>query len=57
VIGSGAVYIVDGAGVTRSNIAEEADERRTLSMFDVCLHVLSSGDCFNLDERRPDSQS
>lgn len=52
VIGSGAVYIVDGTGLTRSNIAEgEADS--ALSMFDVRLHLLSAGDCFDLTKRRP----
>jgi len=52
VIGSGAVYVVDGAGVTRSNIAE-AEDRRTLSIFDVRMHVLSSGDSFDLEKRQP----
>jgi cyanophycinase len=52
VFGSGAVYIVEGAGVTRSNIAE-GEEKRTLSMFDVRLHILSQGDRFDLDKRRP----
>ena len=52
VIGSGAVYVVDGSGVTHSNIAE-AEEDRVLSMYDVRLHVLSMGDAFNLSERRP----
>jgi cyanophycinase len=52
VIGSGAVYVVDGSGVSRSNIAE-AETSRTLSMFDVHLHVLSEGDCFDLVCRRP----
>jgi len=52
VIGVGAVYIVEGAGVTSSNIAE-AGADRTLSMFDVRLHVLSDGDRFDLDSRRP----
>jgi cyanophycinase len=52
VIGRGAVYIVDGAGLTRSNIAEaEADS--ALSMFDVRMHLLSHGDRFDLDTRRP----
>jgi cyanophycinase len=50
VIGSGAVYVVDGGGVTRSNIAEARPER-TLSMFDVKLHVLSKGDRFDLAKR------
>lgn len=52
VIGSGAVYVVDGAGVTHSNIAE-AEPERTLSMYDVRLHVLSAGDGFDLSCRRP----
>lgn len=52
VIGSGAVYIVDGTGVTYSNIAEERPDR-ALSMYDVRMHVLSSGDRFNLESRRP----
>lgn len=52
VCGSGAVYVVDGATVTHSNIAEAAPER-TLSMFGVRMHVLSSGDRFDLGDRRP----
>jgi cyanophycinase len=52
VIGSGAVYIVDGGGVTHSNIAEARPER-TLSLFDVKMHVLSHGDRFDLGERQP----
>jgi cyanophycinase len=52
VLGSGAVYVVDGAGVTHSNIAE-AEPQRTLSMYDVRVHVLSRGDAFELSRRRP----
>ncbi|WP_010546060.1 cyanophycinase [Sphingomonas elodea] len=52
VVDAGAVTIVDGAGVTRSNIAEASPER-TLSMHHVCLHVLSHGDRFDLDQREP----
>ena len=52
VLGGGAVYVVDGAGVTHSNIAEAAPQR-TLSLYDVRLHVLSSGDPFDLALRRP----
>jgi cyanophycinase len=52
VIGSGCVYVVDGAGVTRSNIAE-AKAESALSMSDVTLHVLSAGDSFDLASRRP----
>ncbi|WP_244610720.1 cyanophycinase [Microvirga pakistanensis] len=52
VIGSGCVYVVDGAGVTHSNIAE-AEPERSLSMYDVRLHVLSAGDTFDVAKRRP----
>lgn len=52
VIGRGAAYIVDGANVTHSNIAE-AEPDRTLSLHDVAMHVLSAGDQFNLAKRRP----
>jgi cyanophycinase len=52
VIGSGAVYVVDGASVTQSNIAEAAPDK-ALSMYDVRLHVLSTGDRFDLAKRRP----
>lgn len=52
VLGSGAVYVVDGSSVSYSNIAEGEDER-TLSIFDVRLHLLAQGDVFDLAERRP----
>jgi cyanophycinase len=52
VIGSGAVYVIDGAGVSHSNVAE-GDPDAVLSIYDVALHVLSSGDGFNLADRRP----
>lgn len=52
VIGVGAVTIIDGAKVSQSNIAE-AQPERTLSMHDVTLHVLSTGDHFDLKRRRP----
>jgi cyanophycinase len=52
VVGSGAVYVADGTGVTHSNIAE-AEPDRALSIHDVRLHVLSTGDAFDLDTRRP----
>ncbi|MCW3054811.1 MAG: cyanophycinase [Chthonomonadales bacterium] len=52
VIGSGSVYIVDGSQVSASNIAEGQDDA-TLSLYDVRLHVLTSGDSFDLKTRRP----
>jgi len=52
VLGDGAVYVVDGEDATHSNISEGGAED-ALSMFDVRLHVLSRGDGFDLDRRRP----
>jgi cyanophycinase len=52
VIGSGAVYVVDGADVSHCNVAEASSES-ALSMHDVRVHVLSDGDSFDLKARRP----
>jgi cyanophycinase len=52
VIGDGCVYVVDGAGITHSNIAEARSDC-ALSMYDIRLHVLSSGDAFDIASRRP----
>jgi hypothetical protein len=50
--GRAGVCVVDGSGVTHSNIAE-AKPDRAQSIYDVRMHVLSAGDRFNLDNRRP----
>ncbi len=52
VVGSGAVYVVDAEEVTQSNIAE-ARSATALSLHDVRLHVLASGDGFDLSRRAP----
>jgi cyanophycinase len=52
VIGSGAVYVVDGADVSYCNVAEARAEC-ALSMHNVRVHVLSSGDSFDLKTRKP----
>jgi cyanophycinase len=52
VLGSGAVYVADAREVSYTNVAEESPER-TLSIFDVRLHVLSQGDELSLISRRP----
>jgi cyanophycinase len=52
VIGNGAVYVVDGEHVTHSNVAEARPER-VLSMHGVRVHVLGTGDMFDLKERKP----
>lgn len=51
VIGSGAVYIIDGRQVTYSNSADNSGD--AMSLFGVTVHVLSRGDRYNLAERRP----
>jgi cyanophycinase len=54
VIGNGAVYVLDGSGITYSNLVEEQTEMETtLSVFDVKVHLLSEGYGFNIEERRP----
>jgi cyanophycinase len=52
VLGSGAVYLLDGTQVTHSNIAE-GDSDKALSIFDLALHVLGSGDTFDFRSRSP----
>ncbi len=52
VIGSGAVYVVDGSSVSYSNVADAALET-TVSIHGVTLHLLGNGDRFDLTERRP----
>jgi cyanophycinase len=52
VLGSGAVYVIDGTEVTYSNVAEE-DLKKTLSIYDVRMHMLSQGDRFDLINRQP----
>lgn len=52
VLGCGGVTVVNGASVTQTNIAEE-EMNRTLSVFNVTLHVLSQGDRFDLRTRTP----
>jgi cyanophycinase len=52
VIGSGAVYVLDGSTLTYSSVSEEQPEG-ILSAFDLRLHVLGDGDQYNLLERHP----
>jgi cyanophycinase len=54
VVGAGAVYVLDGSGITYSNLVEDqAEMDTTLSVFDVKVHLLSEGYGFNIEERRP----
>ena len=52
VIGSGAVYVVDGSDISYSNVAEARSEQ-ALSMHNMRVHVLSDEDGFDLVTRRP----
>jgi cyanophycinase len=52
VLGEGGVTVLDGRDVTYSNIAE-ADVGCTMSVFGVTLHLLGSGDVFDLRRREP----
>jgi cyanophycinase len=52
VLGSGAVYVLDGRKVSYSNMANR-DESHTLSAFNVTLHLLSESDMFELKKRCP----
>lgn len=52
VIGSGAVYFIDGRNITYTNVSEQYSDE-ILSMFNVKLHVLTKGNKFNLLDRTP----
>jgi cyanophycinase len=52
VLGAGGVYVVDGRGITHSNVVEDARDR-TLAVHDLRLHLLNAGDTFDLSARRP----
>ncbi len=52
VIGSGAVYIIDGTEISGTNVSEQYPDE-ILSIFDVKLHVLKNRDKFDLNYRRP----
>ena len=54
VLGSGAVYVVDGSDVSYTNLTEEETDR-TLTVFNVRLHLLTQGDEFDLMTRTPTS--
>jgi len=51
ILGENAVYVVDGRGVTYTNISEASAEQ-TMSMHDVRLHILADGESFDLKQRK-----
>ena len=52
VIGSGAVYVVDGSGVSWSSLSEKSPEG-ILCVYDVKLHVLGANASYDLVSRQP----
>jgi cyanophycinase len=52
VLGSGAVYIVDGRGMSYTSLAERRS-RGIVSIHDLLLHVLGAGQRVDLAARRP----
>lgn len=52
VIGDGSVYILDGDKINHTNISEQ-DMDKVLSIFNIKLHVLISGNSFNLKSKIP----
>ena len=53
VVGTGAVYVIDGSLVTRSNVGDELEEDAALSVYGLQVHVLARGDSFDLVAREP----
>ena len=51
VIGSGAIYVVDGGGISYSSLERSAGG--VLTVHDVKLHVLAGGDAFDWASKRP----
>jgi cyanophycinase len=52
VLGTGAVYVMDGTDITYSSLSEKRAEG-VVSIYDVKLHVLAESDTFDLNRRRP----
>ncbi|WP_376770482.1 cyanophycinase [Clostridium lacusfryxellense] len=52
VLGSGAVYIIDGSNISDTNVSEQHQDN-ILSIYNVTMHVLKSEDKFDLKARKP----
>jgi cyanophycinase len=52
VIGSGAVYVVDGMDISYSSLSEKQPEG-ILSIYDIKVHVLGQDNQYDLNARRP----
>jgi cyanophycinase len=53
VIGTGAVYVVDGHGMSYSNVSQRGPSSTVLTACGLGLHVLSPGSCFDIGDRKP----
>ncbi len=51
VMGSNAVYVIDGHSVSYTNISEDSAEK-TMSMHDVKLHILAHGESYDFRSRK-----
>jgi cyanophycinase len=56
VIGDGGVTVLDGRHVTYTSV-RAAEAGRTMSLYDIRLHVLGQNDAFDLGDRRPEAHS
>ncbi|KAJ53295.1 cyanophycinase [Clostridium tetanomorphum] len=52
VLGSGAVYVIDGSKITDTNVSEQ-NQDEILSIFNIKMHVLKKDDKFDLNRRTP----
>jgi hypothetical protein len=52
VIGTGAVYVIDGSRICYSSLSER-DQEGSMSIYGVTLHVLCDGDRYDLATRQP----
>jgi cyanophycinase len=53
VLGSGAVYIIDGSGIRYTNLSDRQHAERIFTIHDARVHILGRDDRFNLKERKP----
>ena len=51
-MGTGAVYVIDGTDISFSSLADDQAEDM-VSIYDIKLHLLTSGDASDLRRRRP----
>ncbi|KGK90676.1 MULTISPECIES: cyanophycinase [unclassified Clostridium] len=52
VIGSGAVYVIDGSEITKTNVSEQNPDE-ILSICNIKMHILKKDDKYDLNRRTP----